>query len=69
MKRRKQIKRSPQIEALVELSARPRHTGLTEPRSAKGAHARKHSKARLRNQTLREAATRYVTPEKRARRS
>ena len=69
MKRRKQIKRSPQIEALVELSARPRHTGLTEPRSAKGPHTNKHSKQRLRDQTLREAATRYVTPEKRARRS
>jgi hypothetical protein len=65
MKRRK---REVQIERMVEQAARPRHTGLTEPRSAKHAHARKHSKVRLRDQTLREAATHYATPEKRARR-
>jgi hypothetical protein len=67
MKRRN--KRSAQVEKMVEQAARPRHTGLTEPRSAKGPHARKHSKTRLRDQTLREAASRYVTPEKRAKRS
>lgn len=61
---RRRSRRYVQVEKMVEEAARPRHTGLTEPRKTKGPHSRKHSKARLRDQTLREAASRYTTPEK-----
>lgn len=65
MKRKNLRKRAKNVEAMVGEYIPPRGVALVKSRHAEKHHARKSSKIRLRDETLREGAIRvkeYVSP-------